>query len=163
MFKIGIGDQPFKQPAAFTSRILFNLDAGTENVDGPRAAWAQLIGRIRTPPYLSADPDVTHTRLNRGLNAFAGAPNRFLILCTDGLPDLLESVPAQEHPQYYVDAVIPPGTRDERAHFRLDDNLAVRILKKSLGGEDNNEVSQMIALQTDHPWLDDVTIVVQIL
>ncbi|KAL5530454.1 hypothetical protein ACEPAF_6712 [Sanghuangporus sanghuang] len=158
-----IGDQPFKQPAAFTSRILFNLDAGTENVDSSRAAWAQLIDRVRTPPYLSADPDVAHSRLNRGSNAFAGVPNQFLVLCTDGLPDLLETIPPQGHPQYYVDAVIPPGTRNEQASFRLDDNIALRILKKALGGEDNNAVSQMISLQSDQPWLDDVTIIVQIL
>ncbi|KAL5527112.1 hypothetical protein ACEPAG_5903 [Sanghuangporus baumii] len=158
-----IGDQPFKQPAAFTSRILFNLDAGKENVDSSRAAWAQLIDRIRTPPYLSADPDVAHFRLNRGSNAFAGVPNQFLVLCTDGLPDLLETIPPQGHPQYYVDAVIPPGTRNEQASFHLDDNIALRILKKALGGEDNNAVSQMISLQSDQPWLDDVTIIVQIL
>ncbi|KAL5488326.1 hypothetical protein ACEPAI_6434 [Sanghuangporus weigelae] len=158
-----IGDQPFKQPAAFTSRILFNLDAGKENVDSSRAAWAQLIDRIRTPPYLSADPDVAHFRLNRGSNALIGVPSQFLVLCTDGLPDLLETIPPQGYPQYYVDAVIPPGTRNEQASFHIDNNIALRILKKALGGEDNNAVSQMISLQSDQPWLDDVTIIVQIL
>ncbi|EJD00916.1 protein serine/threonine phosphatase 2C [Fomitiporia mediterranea MF3/22] len=129
-----LGDQPFKQPAAFTRRILFNLDTGAENVDDSRAAWAQLIDRVLTPPYLSADADVVHVRLDRSKSRVPGVPNQFLILCTDGLPDLLEGVPSRGHAQYYVDSIVEVGVRDGRA-----------IFDRSLGGEDSNALSQMIA------------------
>lgn len=161
--KAGIGDQPFKQPAAFTRRILFNLEAGPENAEGSRAAWAQLADRILTPPYLSSEADVTHSRLNRSQNAAPGVPNQFLILCTDGLSDLFEGIPAGEHAQRYVDAVVPPAVRDERAMFSIDDNLALRVLKSALGGDDSNALSQMITVESSRPWLDDITVLVQIL
>lgn len=102
-------------------------------------------------------------RLTRTRGAVPGVPNQFLILCTDGLPDLLEGVPAKDHAQYYVDAVVPRGVRDERAMFNVDDNLALRLLKNALGGEDSNAISQMVTVRSDQPWLDDITILVQIL
>ncbi|KAI5120928.1 hypothetical protein M0805_002908 [Coniferiporia weirii] len=156
-----IGDQPFKQPPAFTRRILFNLDAGPEDIGVSHAAWDQLLVRNLTPPYISAEADIVHRRLVRGPGAVPGAPNQFLILCTDGLQELFDDVPVEKQSQHYVDAVMLPG--DERATFKVDDNLALRILKRALGGDDTNAVSQMIAVQSEQAWLDDITIVVQIL
>ncbi|THH11555.1 hypothetical protein EW145_g585 [Phellinidium pouzarii] len=155
-----IGDQPFKQLPAFTRRILFNLDTGPrEDVGVSHAAWEQLLSRNLTPPYISADADIVHRRLTRG--AVPGSPSQFLVLCTDGLQELFDSMPVYEQSQKYVDAVMLPG--DEEAIFKVDDNLALRILKKALGGDDTNAVSQMITAQSDRAWLDDITIVVQIL
>ncbi|KAH8113436.1 hypothetical protein DFH11DRAFT_1602036 [Phellopilus nigrolimitatus] len=135
--------EPFKQPPAFTRRILFNLDPGPGDVGALHAAWEQLLRR---------------NLLSSGSSSLPGVPNQFLTYLT--------ALPVEEHAQCYVDAVVPagaPGHRDERAMFKIEDNLAVRLLKSALGGDDANAVSEMIAVQSDQAWLDDITIVVQML
>ena len=81
-------------------------------------------------------------------------------MCTDGLPELFEGVPSSAIAQTYVDSVVSPN---ESSAFDLADNLALRLLKNALGGEDSNALSQMVAVESDRPWMDDVTILVQIL
>lgn len=44
-----------------------------------------------------------------------------------------------------------------------DDNLALRLLRRALGGEDLMSISQMITLEMESPWMDDTTIIVQAL
>ena len=43
------------------------------------------------------------------------------------------------------------------------ENLALRLLRRALGGEDLMSISQMITLDMDTPWMDDTTIIVQVL
>jgi len=44
-----------------------------------------------------------------------------------------------------------------------EENLALRLLRRALGGEDLMSISQMITLDMDSPWMDDTTIIVQAL
>ena len=78
----------------------------------------------------------------------------------DGLPELFDGTPASALAQRYVDSIV---SAKEASAFNLSDNLALRLLKHALGGEDSNALSQMVAVESDRPWMDDVTIVVQIL
>jgi pyruvate dehydrogenase phosphatase len=43
------------------------------------------------------------------------------------------------------------------------ENLALRLLRHALGGEDLMSISQMVTLDMDTPWMDDTTIIVQAL
>jgi len=42
-------------------------------------------------------------------------------------------------------------------------NLALRLLRHSIGGEDTKSVSKVLTLDMNIPWIDDTTIVVQTL
>ena len=88
---------------------------------------------------------------------------QILILCTDGLSDLLEGVPVREQAQRYVDALV--SSESGCVEFDIDTNLALRVLKRLLEGEndDGTTLSQMITVQSERPWLDDITLVVQTL
>ena len=44
-----------------------------------------------------------------------------------------------------------------------EDNLALGLLRRALGGEDLMSISQMITLDMESPWMDDTTIIVQAL
>lgn len=161
--QVGFGDQAFKQPPSFTRRILFNLDTPNGDGNGLRLAWQQLLDRNRTPPYISTEADVIYRRILPG--GRPGLPRQFLVLCTDGLPELYDELGLtdRQKAELYVDAVVNgPGTRAGDI-FRLEDNLALRLLKSALGGEDAEALSQMVAVQSDEPWIDDVTVIVQTL
>lgn len=42
-------------------------------------------------------------------------------------------------------------------------NLALKLLRHSIGGEDTKSVSKVLTLDMDTPWIDDTTIVIQTL
>jgi pyruvate dehydrogenase phosphatase len=44
-----------------------------------------------------------------------------------------------------------------------EENLALELLRRALGGEDLMSISQMITLEMESPWMDDTTIIVQAL
>jgi pyruvate dehydrogenase phosphatase len=44
-----------------------------------------------------------------------------------------------------------------------EENLALGLLRRALGGEDLMSISQMITLDMESPWMDDTTIIVQAL
>ena len=167
-----IGDQPFKQPPEFTRRILYNLEPTYADI----APWEAVLMRNLTPPYISNEAEVVHRRLAVAMNGI-GSRNgfgnggrgekepglhgrHFLVLCTDGLPDLYEglgSSPAKAV-QAYVDSVVAVlSQKSDHA------NLAKRVLLDALGGEDSEAVSRMVTVQSDDAWMDDVTVVVQLL
>jgi pyruvate dehydrogenase phosphatase len=142
----GIGDAPFKQPAIFTRRVLYNLFPGVADP----TPWETFLTRNRTPPYISSEPDVIHRRL--------GGPRSFLVLATDGLSELYDGLAGREDmaddwARCIAEAGRSPGK----------ENLALRLLRHALGGEDLMYISQMITLDMETPWMDDTTIIVQAL
>jgi len=141
-----IGDAAFKQPAIFTRRILYNLYPGVADP----TPWETFISRNRTPPYISSEPDVIHRRLG---------PRSFLILATDGLSELcdVDTVGRADMVADWARCVA------EVAQVPGEDNLALRLLRHALGGDDLMYMSQMITLEMDTPWIDDTTIIVQAL
>ncbi|KAF8267583.1 phosphatase 2C-like domain-containing protein [Lactarius quietus] len=143
-----IGDAPFKQPEIFTRRVLYNLYPG---VPDP-TPWETFLARNRTPPYISSVPDVVHRRLSpRGARSF-------LILATDGLSELYDGTPRAEMAADWARCV-----SEAQAPSAKGENLALRLLRHALGGDDLMSISQMVTLDMDTPWMDDTTIIVQAL
>ncbi|KAJ7585675.1 phosphatase 2C-like domain-containing protein [Mycena floridula] len=162
-----LGDTPFKQPPEFTRRILYNLLPGFHDT----SPWEDFLVRNQTPPYISAEPEITYRRLE------PSETPRFLILCSDGFADLcsgegqrrvvadwarnmvtgtevLPSSPTVMSP-LSSSPMSPtvPGTESS--------NMALRLLRRALGGEDRFSVSRVLTLDMDGAWIDDTSIVVQ--
>ncbi|KDQ59746.1 hypothetical protein JAAARDRAFT_205725 [Jaapia argillacea MUCL 33604] len=154
-----IGDVPFKQPPEFTRRILYNLYPGFHDT----SPWEEFLVRNRTPPYISSEAEIIHRPLtpkrggcpiplfNRGL---LNTPRPLLILCSDGLSDLYHGLTPQEMAAVWA--------RNLTLRGQLT-NLALQLLRDAIGGPDTHKVSQMLTLDMDSPWIDDVAIVVQAL
>lgn len=104
--------------------------------------------RIRTPPYVSHKPDVYHRVL-------PNSPS-FLILCSDGLPDLYDEMGPSELVNRWVGIV---GRCWESQGPRR--NTALSLLRDAIGGDDTNTVSQNLTVEMDERWMDDTTIIVQ--
>ncbi|KAF8496799.1 protein serine/threonine phosphatase 2C [Russula emetica] len=152
-----IGDAPFKQPAIFTRRVLYNLYPGVADP----TPWETLLSRNRTPPYISSEPDVIHRRLG---------PQSFLILATDGLSELYDGAGRSDMVADWARCVAEAGARalskakeSEKEKDGEEENLALGLLRRALGGEDLMSISQMITLDMESPWMDDTTIIVQAL
>jgi len=165
---LGIGDAPFKQPAIFTRRVLYNLYPGVADP----TPWETFLSRNRTPPYISSEPDVVHRRLG---------PHSFLILATDGLSELYDGAGRSDMVADWARYVAQAGAKvgkkevaaavvngkEEKEHGVEveveEENLALGLLRRALGGEDLMSISQMITLDMETPWMDDTTIIVQAL
>ena len=161
---LGIGDAPFKQPAIFTRRVLYNLYPGVADP----TPWETFLSRNRTPPYISSKPDVVHRRLG---------PRSLLILATDGLSELYDGAGRADMVADWALCVAEAGAvagpksnakvereaDSEKERVEEGENLALRLLRRALGGEDLMSISQMITLDMETPWMDDTTIIVQVL
>ncbi|KAF8471622.1 protein serine/threonine phosphatase 2C [Russula ochroleuca] len=155
-----LGDTPFKQPAIFTRRVLYNLYPGVADP----TPWETFLARNRTPPYISSVPDVVHRRLG---------PRSLLILATDGLSELYDGAGRADmvadwalcvaEAEARVGARAKVGSTEEKEGLGEGENLALRLLRRALGGEDLMSISQMITLDMETPWMDDTTIIVQVL
>jgi len=141
-----IGDVPFKQPAAFTRRILYNIFPAYSRT----SAWEEFLDRNLTAPYISSEPDVVHKKLS------SPTRNGYLIMCSDGLADLYSSQNLSER------QMIEDWARAVTAEELDSCNLAVKLLRHALGG-DAKSVSRVMTLDMDSPWIDDTTILVQTL
>jgi pyruvate dehydrogenase phosphatase len=149
--RLGIGDAAFKQPAIFTRRVLYNLYPGVADP----TPWETFLSRNRTPPYISSEPDVIHRRL---------CPRSFLILATDGLSELYDGAGRSDMVADWARCVAEVGARaSAKEGDGEEENLALMLLRRALGGEDLMSISQMITLDMESPWMDDTTIIVQAL
>ena len=117
-----------------------------------------LITRIFTPPYLSNKPDVQHVNLAR-IKAFAGGEITF-ILCSDGLLDLFEARDESDLKrvaQGWMESGSVTGPKSSGDPY---ENGALRILREGLGGRNEDAVAQMLTVEMDDKWLDDITTLV---
>ncbi|KAJ6546825.1 phosphatase 2C-like domain-containing protein [Mycena capillaripes] len=146
----GFGDVPFKQPPSFTRRILYNLAPGFSDT----APWERCLARNLTPPYISATAEITHRRIVRG----ATARPHYLVLASDGFTELCRAA-GREH----VLAAWAAREAATPAHAPTQGNLASRLLRHAIGGDDRASVSCMLTLDMEGPWVDDTAIVVQTL
>ena len=147
----GIGDAPFKQPDIFTCRVLYNLYPGVADP----TPWETFLARNQTPPYISSEPDVVHRRLSP-----RSAGRTFLILTTDSLSELYDGSPRAEMAADWVCCVAEVAAEAPSAKGK---NLALRLLCHALGGDDLMSILQMVTLDMDTQWMDDTTIIVQVL
>ena len=53
----------FKLPAVYTSRVFMALEGGVSRAPESLAKIDKIVQRSRTPPYLSATPDIVHLNL----------------------------------------------------------------------------------------------------
>lgn len=159
---IGLGDIPFKQPPAFTRRILYNLFPGFHNT----SPWEEFLVRNLTPPYITAQPEITHRRLD---DPSLRGP-RFLILSSDGFSDLCSGEGQKRIISSWATSMVTSpcetsmiGCAGWTGAGEKPDNMALRLLRRALGGEDRYSVSRVLTLDMDVAWIDDTSIVVQTL
>lgn len=191
----GFGDIPFKQSPLFTRRILYNLLPGFHNT----SPWEEFLVRNLTPPYISAEPDITHRRLDTGHSSNASSSGsshtpltvtnnipfirkpfrgikkqsspmnplpRFLILASDGFADLCEGEGQKRIIENWANSMIsrnPPESVIDAKPWSQQDNMALRLLRRTVGGENRFGVSKVLTLEMDGAWIDDTSIVVQTL
>ncbi|KAJ3917849.1 phosphatase 2C-like domain-containing protein [Lentinula edodes] len=171
---LALGDTPFKQPPEFTRRILYNLLPGFHDT----SPWEEFLVRNRTPPYISAQPEITHVLLNdidprstvpggESLRS-SSSPSlpRFLILSSDGFTDLCSTEGQQRIISDWAHGVISthssPTSSPSTPGYESR-NMALRLLRRALGGDDQASVSRVLTLDMDIAWIDDTSIVVQTL
>jgi pyruvate dehydrogenase phosphatase len=176
------GDIPFKQSPAFTRRILYNLFPGFHNT----SPWEEFLVRNITPPYITAEPDIVHRRLDTGHSSGSNSHTplftnnlpcprrgikkqslpRFLILASDGFSDLCESEGQTRIIENWANSMIsrhPPESVTDAKPWSQQDNMALRLLRRIVGGEDRFGVSRVLTLDMEGAWIDDTSIVVQTL
>ncbi|KAK7035893.1 mitochondrial type 2c protein [Favolaschia claudopus] len=147
----GLGDVPFKQPPSFTRRILYNLAPGFSDT----APWEICLARNLTPPYISAKAEITHRRIAR--HSKSSRPH-FLVLASDGFTELCS---ASGREQILAAWAAQEANSCSPTHRR--GNMASRLLRQALGGENRATVSCMLTLDMEGSWVDDTAIVVQTL
>ncbi|KAF8629153.1 hypothetical protein AX17_005738 [Amanita inopinata Kibby_2008] len=143
-----IGDFIFKLPRQYADRVFRNAEPGFNHSARPE----EFLKRNLTPPYISNVADVVHVDL-----ASLNACDAHLIMCSDGLMDLYEEQ------GLYLDEMIPIWS-DIIANGRLENseqNLALLLLRESIGGQDLEKVSRVMTVEMCFRWMDDTTILVQ--
>jgi pyruvate dehydrogenase phosphatase len=134
-----------------------------------------------TPPYISAEPDIVHRRLDtltvtnnipftrtpfRGIKKQSKPLPRFLILASDGFADLCEGEGQTRIIENWANSMLsrsPPESVTDAKPWSQQDNMALRLLRRTVGGENRFGVSKVLTLEMDGAWIDDTSIVVQTL
>lgn len=170
---VGLGDTPFKQPPEFTRRILYNLLPGFHDT----SPWEEFLVRNRTPPYISAEPEIIHHLLDE---TSPSIHPRFLILCSDGFSDLCSGEGQQSVITDWAKSMVtnkvmmmaasPPSLSplssspmSPTAAGTESSNMALRLLRRALGGDDRSSVSRVLTLEMEGAWIDDTSVIVQTL
>ena len=119
---------------------------------------------FHTPPYLTAEPEVTSYQLRRS--------DKFLILATDGLWDMLSNEEAvdfvrdnikRHNPGYNITYEEQKSAGDQGQKSSCDlENSASRLIKEALGGEDHVSVSTSLSIPYPdvRMYRDDITVTV---
>ena len=129
------------------------------------------INSVRTPPYLTAEPEVFHYNL--------GKNDQFIILASDGLWDMLSNEEVVELVAAYQEGNAISVLK-ERAHLfgvpnadyiisdpdafmeTADENVASFLIRCALGGFDEENLKSMLTLK--HPevrfYRDDISVMV---
>ena len=117
-----------------------------------------------TPPYLTAEPEVTSYQLQR--------TDKFLILASDGLWDMLSNEEAvdfvrdntkQHNLGYNITYEEQKSAGDQEQKLPCDlENCASRLIKEALGGEDHVSVSTSLSIPYPdvRMYRDDITVTV---
>lgn len=90
---------------------------------------------------------------------------RFLILASDGFVDLCDGEGQKRIVESWANGMIaksPSHEVTDSPKSSKGDNMALRLLRRALGG-DRNAVSRVLTLDMDIAWIDDTAIVVQTL
>ncbi|KAJ7030644.1 phosphatase 2C-like domain-containing protein [Mycena alexandri] len=144
-----LGDTLFKLPAVYTERVApLSLPPIHSNYD-----LEALAARNITPPYLSNAAEVTHVAVPQ-LAFDAEAPQRLLILASDGLVNILSrSKNVRELPEaagLWSAAAVSGGSK----------NMAVNVLWDTLLCEDGSSLYAGMVQKQHGQRVDDITIIV---
>jgi pyruvate dehydrogenase phosphatase len=110
----------------------------------------EFLDRNLTPPYLSNQAESRHFKLKVDME------EAYLIMCSDGLLDLYKEskdLPKLTEKWFRIIDEVSPQIGNT--------NLAVRLLRDGMGGNDNERVSRLITVEMEHKWMDDTSIIVQ--
>jgi pyruvate dehydrogenase phosphatase len=149
-----LGDTWLKVPSVYTRRA---FAPHLQDWLPPRQV-AQYASRILTPPYISDLPEVYHRSLD------VSQQELLLILSSDGLQDLYDNDDTQLSDQEMADRWV--GVVGHHMHSTTDmgsiqSNLALRLLRDAVGGDNSELVSRNLTLEMEDKWMDDITILVQ--
>jgi len=143
---------------------------------------------LKTPPYVTARPVVTHRKLALGEGNPTGKPGYFLVMATDGLWDELSNddvislvggylsglkgtVAKAELPALVPISSGAAGVEGKRARKEnkvegawafVDDNASVHLIRNAFGGGDEHDLRQRLSIPAPHSrrYRDDVTVTV---
>ncbi|KZW04361.1 protein serine/threonine phosphatase 2C [Exidia glandulosa HHB12029] len=174
------GDSRYKWPRAFQERLAQALSGTDQVLRKPPAA-------LRTPPYVTSEPVLTHRHFNTSPPA-GGPALRFVVLATDGLWDELSSsevvalvgahlrgtrgpVPKAELAGSLAEGgnlgldgkqiQRKPYTAGESWTFE-DENLSTHLIRNALGGGNAMELRKSMSIPAPHSrrFRDDITVTV---
>ncbi|KAJ3299755.1 hypothetical protein HK104_007209 [Borealophlyctis nickersoniae] len=138
------GDSRYKWPSSVQEVLLPHLGRRST----PR--------NYHTPPYITAEPEVTHYKVEPG-------PDRFLILASDGLYDRLTSDECVELVASYMEQrhMLPTGAGNSRKQGIVrDENAATHLIRNALGKGDDDVVAKLLAIPApqSRKYRDDITV-----
>lgn len=147
-----VGDYAFKLPRIYTEKIFLNVEPGFR----VPAAIESFIPRNLSPPYVSNIASVRHVDLHAQSSC-----EYFILMCSDGLVDLYMDDPNRAESitslvQKWVE-IVGDVVRDDIKEAML------RLLRHALGAEDIDSVSCMLTVDMPVAYIDDTTIVLQVL
>ncbi|KAI8835891.1 phosphatase 2C-like domain-containing protein [Chytridium lagenaria] len=138
------GDARYKWPLDIQNKVLPALSRRST----PR--------NYKTPPYVTAEPEVTHYLIDP-------SRDKFLVLATDGLYDVLESddvVSVVSEYMRHKNLVSPPVDKRVDKWLHVDENAATDLLRNALGGPDEERTRKLLAIPAplSRRFRDDITI-----
>ncbi|CAG8497568.1 10686_t:CDS:2, partial [Scutellospora calospora] len=125
--------------------------------------------RFKTPPYVTAKPEVTHHKI--------GADDKFLVLATDGLWDRLSNAEVIELVGLLIDGrrngknggeitiqkdLNVNGSKQQKEFAFIDENASTHLIRNALGGAVEDVLCAMLSLPPpmSRRWRDDITVTV---
>ncbi|CAG8577231.1 7203_t:CDS:2 [Diversispora eburnea] len=153
------GDSKFKWDKSLQELIFskfFNEKRGTPGGD-----------RYKTPPYVTARPEVTHHKI--------GPEDKFLVLATDGLWDrlsneevvklvgnLIEGQRNKKGDDNDIKAKVLPIGEFENKFAHVDENASTHLIRNAFGGASEDVLCAMLSLPApmSRRWRDDITVTV---
>lgn len=119
-----------------------------------------------TPPYISNMPDVNYVNLKaKRRPGDETSPRMCLLMFTDGLVDLYDEELAEDIEFLFrrwmnvITGQLDSSHQSKEVHR----NGALSLLRDALGGEDEEIVSSMMTVEMEDKWMDDTTVVFEIL
>ena len=125
---------------------------------------------LKTPPYLTAEPEVFQYKLEKG--------DKFIVMATDGLWDMLSNQEVIELVRSYIEGRASDAMMDravstsvanldsvlsaQNASNAEKDNVATYLIRCALGGYDHSNVSAMLTLPYPdvRMYRDDISVAV---
>ncbi|KAG1840517.1 phosphatase 2C-like domain-containing protein [Suillus tomentosus] len=147
-----VGDHSFKLPRIYAEKIFLNVEPGFR----VPAAIESFIPRNLSPPYVSNLASVRYVDLHEQSSC-----DCFILMCSDGLVDLYMDGP--DHVESHTSLVqkwvgiVGGVVKDDIQEAML------RLLRHALGAEDIDSVSCMLNVDMPVPYMDDTTVILQML